>query len=802
MKHLSKTILAVLMAVLMGTLLPVQVFADTPDYISEVKVFAGDYATAESEGYTLLKNGDNPVDLNEKAGGQLGSKGDKAVYLGYKTTKERSEAITDLALMNMKGGYSVKDYELLMETQMKAQIIPFVEMFLATINEYRANFNSKNEANKKRAQYIHDILNKMTDDDAAGEGLGDLLLNVTIYEMAKTKLDELTDANDTENEHADIYLINEQVRDSLSEEERNKHADLLTIVAQSNGKATLLMENLLTRASDTSDTTWLERFKDTTYDDLIAATGKTPTDASKIIAKMCDDDAQTLLGTWEDLREALDNYDEAVETVKAYDVDSFTDASEALADLEGESPDVDTAVDALVDYKKAQIDYADYQDACHSVMIHDYLKGIEYLDGTMLDFFMQSEEEVEDDISLLYPIISSLSEGQKAGLEFLSLKEMILIGMTDMDGYKETSLDEMETVSIYDGVDRGIYEKGGVALTSDALRTDAVSRLSEEEESIHISKWTEMMWLISVSTGFAALVSGVTAVTLKTIADVYGINMWNGVEEVEENFKLVDPTEYFQLSETEQKAMSNSLKENYAMQSDYLMNNGGRTAQAYNTAYKITKSIYVGLTVALVVLTAVSVYYTYQDMVEHYKVEFTPIPHYMVDEKDLIGYNLKGEKVILKNQSAYYKAAECNRKAGDEYFDVVGTCADLNGDVGKQWLALYAVKNEVMEPILAGSLTAVVNSADIPAGYTTGIHMFGSDAAFNLNNNLYDWNNNAPSVYVYFKTDDTATSAAGANFTVGSLALSGGAGIVFGVALTALSMNTIRKKKESKTVTV
>ncbi|MBO7398080.1 MAG: hypothetical protein J6V10_03210, partial [Clostridia bacterium] len=107
MKRLSQSILAVFLAVLMGILPTVRVFAaetESPDYISEVKIFMGDYSAAEAEGFTLLKDGNGPVDLNQNAGGGLGSKGEKAVYLGYKTTKNRSEAITDLALMNMKGG--------------------------------------------------------------------------------------------------------------------------------------------------------------------------------------------------------------------------------------------------------------------------------------------------------------------------------------------------------------------------------------------------------------------------------------------------------------------------------------------------------------------------------------------------------------------------------------------------------------------------------------------------------------------------------------------------------------------------
>ena len=153
---------------------------------------------------------------------------------------------------------------------------------------------------------------------------------------------------------------------------------------------------------------------------------------------------------------------------------------------------------------------------------------------------------------------------------------------------------------------------------------------------------------------------------------------------------------------------------------------------------------------------------------------------------------------MLKNQSAYYKAVNCNRTESDEMFKALGTCADMNGDVGQQWLALYAVKNEAMEPILASSLKVVVDDAQMPAGYTTGIHMFGTEAAFNLNSGLYDWNDSAPSVYIYFKTDDSTASTTGANFTAGSLALAGGAGLILGAAITAIASAAVKKKEETK----
>jgi hypothetical protein len=101
-----------------------------------------------------------------------------------------------------------------------------------------------------------------------------------------------------------------------------------------------------------------------------------------------------------------------------------------------------------------------------------------------------------------------------------------------------------------------------------------------------------------------------------------------------------------------------------------------------------------------------------------------------------------------------------------------------------------------MEPILASSLKVVTGSSEIPAGYTTGIHMFGSDSAFNLNSSLYDWNDGAKSVFVYFKTDDTAkASTSGSNFTGGTLALTGVAGFAIGALGSLLIISASKKRR-------
>ena len=756
------------------------------EYISEVRIGVGktmEEAEKSLEGYTILKNGDNNADLNEKAGGGMGSQGERVVLLGYKTTTDKSEAVTDLALMNMKGGYSVSDYEALMEKQMKEQIIPFVKNFQAAIDEYRENYNSDIEANKQRAKYIHDILDKFIDDDT-GKGLGELLLNETKFEMGDAAYNKLSDA------------------------EKKNHADILTILAQSNGKATLMMENLLTRAADTEEDTWLDRFAGTTYQDIIDSSDMLPTEAKDEIAKLYDDDTKKIIGLWDEFSEDLNGYDEAVKIVEAFDESKYKAAFDEMAKMD-ENTSAEDADRIMNEYAEQQVKMNDAMYKSRLIAVHDKLEETEYGDGTMLDFFSRDADEVED--TEIYPLVASLSDGQRSGLDFVSLQELIVIALTTDEGYADASLDNLEKTSIYAGVDRGIYEKGGVALTSEAERKKKAA-MQVEDDKTFFSPWT-IAGMAVTAVSFAAF-TGSAVSWARNASKLKAVN-------AEINLDLI---------ELEMAYRSNMRNRKIAWGvNDVYANNPELKTQfeLYSSKTSLAKSLSIGFGVAMIVLAGVTTYLTYRDMQAYYKVDFTPIPKYMVDAKDITAYNAKGEMEVIKNQSAYYKAVECNRTSGDEKYKNIGTFADMNGDVGKQWLALYAVKNEAMAPILADSLLVKVNETDLPAGYTTGIHMFGSDSAFNLNDSKYVWNANASKVFgkyvwnanaskvfVYFNVDDkpvsTSTGASvgtntdsasvtGSVFTMGNLVLSAGIGLVLGAGIAMLIFIAMKpKKKEEK----
>ena len=185
------------------------------------------------------------------------------------------------------------------------------------------------------------------------------------------------------------------------------------------------------------------------------------------------------------------------------------------------------------------------------------------------------------------------------------------------------------------------------------------------------------------------------------------------------------------------------------------------------------------------VLAAVSVALTAIDVYNYYNVKMTPIPKYIVDVEDITATIESGERIVVRNDNAYYQVARTDAKREGEVKTAMSDFADLNGDVGKGWLALYASTNDAKEPILASSLKVVTGTSSTPDGYTTGIHEFGSDTAANLTDPRYCYNDKANGVYAYFKREAAAPAAASA-FTNGSIALVGGLCLVAGAAVSGV----------------
>ena len=312
MRKLSKAFVALWLALLMAALLPVQVFAASPKYVSEVKIGMGatvDEAAGALEGYTIVEYNGSYADLNEDAAPVIKSGYDeeKVVLLGYKTTYLKDEAITDLAVMNMEGDYFDYDYSMMVDQMLQGEIVPFIRGFIVAIQEYRENYYSDIPENQARAQFFHEGLNRLIDDDT-GLGLGDLLLNETKFEMGD-----------------DAY-------EKLSASEKKKHADILNLLLQCNGKALVMIKTLVAWATDSNEDTWLDRLSNLTYDDLLIQVEDEfdygPYDAKRYLAREYEDDAKKILTLWKEFQPQLENYEQTA----AY-LDEQTEIEEEFQEL-------------------------------------------------------------------------------------------------------------------------------------------------------------------------------------------------------------------------------------------------------------------------------------------------------------------------------------------------------------------------------------------------------------------------------------------------------------------------------------
>ena len=205
----------------------------------------------------------------------------------------------------------------------------------------------------------------------------------------------------------------------------------------------------------------------------------------------------------------------------------------------------------------------------------------------------------------------------------------------------------------------------------------------------------------------------------------------------------------------------------------------------------------------------------------YYDRDMLPIPRMIVDESDVVTYltdddgnpvlddNGNQKTNIDFNTYEFYEAVKCNRpevgEIGDwnsgvkEYKD--HNCydvADLNCDMGQEWVALYTVKSENKgNPVYADSLTLQYGKKDMPKGCSQSLHLFTYKNAVDLGDTAWAYNNGKKGVYFFWDADENAFAEDTAStFTGGQMALAGIGGLILGIAGATLVLGRKRRKDE------
>ncbi len=757
MKKVLSALISVVLAITLCVTACTSAFAATFNGKKYVKEMIISYGKTEEEAKKWLTDNDYEVidnNLNDGADDTFSTK--RAVYLGYKTTDKADEAITDMKVMNMKGGYSIQDYEMMLSEQ-KDNLKVFFDNFKVAVQEYRNNYNE----GQKRAIAAHDMLNMLYDDDTQ-QSLGDLLLNRVKEEYTNGEYN------------------------ALSSEEQAKVGDMTTILMQGNADAILAMEQIIATATDESETPWTNRYQEAeTYDEmlenLIDKDNLVVNDAEKELASKYDADAKKIAVNFENYKDyVLEN------TVDEISLESSAEEIEA--------------------YQKAHEDFV-YTDWCAIATQCEILKTLKNGDVSLYDLIFSGDyDAVNNDRYMLYPLVSVLSDGQRACLDFLSFYQLVCFGINDdsateaaIKQFNITSNEDGNNISIYNGVDRTVFGKD-VALTGDAYKLQASSGKEVTENwNIPISVTSIVLWSAFLVSTAATVFSWVYSSHISSIVKEANQQLKHAtslVTSAKNNIKIWQQAikDARKVGNAiSEKASTNLIEQYNKTTMPQRLAEESKALSAYNSASswsKIVNYASIGMTCIMAVLMAVSIWNTVNDVMDYYNAEFTPIPSNMVNQ----GVDDKDEKVYT-----YYKAVKCNRVAQNMVTDntkLLGDFGDLNGDVGKQWVALYTTTDKAAGDPITTDFAVQKGNSNIPND-STPLSIFCESAAQNLTNKKagYTYADSNDGIYLFYGTD--ASAFAGSAISNGTYALIGG-GVAIVVAAVAFYLGTVTGKKKIK----
>ena len=179
MKFLKVLISMILVATMCVTMMMPASAGRVTYYLSDLKM--AEASTADEAKKLLTDAGYEILDKN------LNPDGSKAVYLGYKKSTNVDDAITDVKVMNMNGGFNISDYETIFQEALN-QYSSEVNNLRIAANEFAENYKAgKKEALNayRQLNYYYVELEKgvktymgdyMLNFPATNEGFADILL--------------------------------------------------------------------------------------------------------------------------------------------------------------------------------------------------------------------------------------------------------------------------------------------------------------------------------------------------------------------------------------------------------------------------------------------------------------------------------------------------------------------------------------------------------------------------------------------------------------------------------------------------
>ena len=477
-KLYGKILSLILVIATLFTTLPFTVFADAAEieknkgtYVKSIKLAQADSkeeakSILEDEGYIFLDG-----NLNEGTG-------QDGIWIGYTTTTDPNEAIYDLKVMNMKGGFTLTS----VEEALKNQETAFAQMAV-DLNYLVEEFVQAYDSGSVAALKAYESLNFFRIVDGETElveenGLGYQIVNGGMSLSAITEM---------------IMLCDSDIVDSVVK--------------------------LLTTGIQLSNANWMEQ---------LSKVGPYDTD------KVYGDDEVEIKRRAEQLLIVLQFYAEAYLAMDASGLipDDFDDNGDPVYEKEGEGENLPA--------EKAEIKKLDESRYKLYKVVFDELEKYKYGENgdTLKDFFLSMASD--GSAKKLYPLVSVLTDGEFAALSygcFIEVANGVTATSADFDNYDEAYAEitkDVKSLYIYQGVDKALINDDSViAFTDVASRHMATTGELEffENETDGENAWetgkqvakgvaalgTAIMGLCKITYGATMLIAGVSSTVASSV---------------------------------------------------------------------------------------------------------------------------------------------------------------------------------------------------------------------------------------------------------------------------------------------
>ena len=773
--------------------LPVFAAEAREEYLSDLRlVYADDYDEAKEaldgtdfEGYKVFN-----YNLNEDTG-EIG------VWLAYKTTTDIDDAITDISIMQMDGGYKEGNYQEMIKESL-AEYEEMGENYVQAIDYFIEAYDEGHFLAELAYRQLN-FYTSITDEslgieipDFDGELLGDIFYDgITASELATIFMEGNSYALDN---------IRSLLAMGVSYNENGKH------YLQNVEEAVSIFEN------DAEEFEYHDYYDD--FDDLAFVISGT----IKTFREMFEE-----LAAYES---EMNFYDEEVSELelKYLEIKSIADRFREVEYLNGETlydfcmyfeydEDDPTPLYPLVwalnEGQIAMVKVAHYSDVVRYSMTdypeEELLAEVEKLEKIYKETPFNVYTGV--DRSIYYGTFALTSDAYRADaytgeglLSHLFVKNLDLTLSSFTSGLVSVffgawavsrTMDAIEAnvditaakiackkmASLYNHVDNVVdsaiastpTSTLGISSTYGSTCGDAINTL-----------YVKLVKAINADHGFAFAPPQATG-SISTRID-YLTRFAEGKSHTGQSYlSSADLNTYKQITDQihqSKDAILNDVSSSNARMESYVASNSVSKLSLFGTG------VLYAVSAAFMLYTAYNLGHT---VWSYYHPKYEDIPTSLVDLIETVDGDRYIKYDVVFN-------AETNR-------DGVYEAADLNAFAGQRWNALYYTKSyEAGKPLLADAFLLSTTNSTPKDGYAP-VHRFGEVVCYNLNKYTYGFTD---SIYLSVKQSKNNKSAVadvpevvGSMFGAGYLILAGGVGVIAGVG-GLLATQEIYKKKKSK----